>query len=219
MTFFHEQLGILRAKVLQMAAHAERAVENSFDSFLNKDQEMAQEVIERDQDINALEVEIDNVSLKLLALDQPMARDLRFIVGCMRLVIDLERIGDEAVNVAERTIFMSNLPTQAVSPLMEQLTAMVRDMFLKAIAAFREGDAELAAQVCRLDASVDEQHFKVVKNAMNVSACDNTIMERAIHRIMVAKAMERIADQATNIAETTIFIVKGVSVKHHCMPF
>jgi len=219
MTYFHEQLDILRAKVLQMAAHAERAVENSFDSFLNKDADIAQEVIERDQDINALEVEIDNLSLKLLALDQPMARDLRFIVGCMRMIIDLERIGDEAVNVAERTIFMSNLTHQPVSPLMEQLTSMVRDMFRNALVAFKEGDPELAAHVCRLDANVDEQHFKVVKNAMNVSSCDATVMERAIHRIMVAKAMERIADQSTNIAEATIFIVKGVSVKHHCMPF
>jgi phosphate transport system protein len=102
---------------------------------------------------------------------------------------------------------------------MEQLTSMVRDMFHKAMNAFKEGDPELAAQVCRQDAAVDELHFKVVKNAMNVSACDSGTMERAIHRIMVAKAMERIADQSTNIAETTIFIVKGVSVKHHCMPF
>jgi phosphate transport system protein len=219
MTYFHEQLDILRAKVLQMAAHAERAVDRSFDSFLNKDADLAQEVIDRDQDINAMEVEIDNLSLKLLALDQPMARDLRFIVGCMRMVIDLERIGDEAVNVSERTIFMANLPQQTVSPLMEQLTAMVRDMFRKAMAAFKEGDYDLATQVCRMDAEADTLHFKVVKNAMDVTACDNSIMERAIHRIMVAKAMERIADQSTNIAETAIFVAKGVSVKHHCMPY
>jgi phosphate transport system protein len=202
-----------------MGLYAEQAVAKSFDAFIKKDAETARLVIDNDKNINAREVEIDNLGLKLLALDQPMAKDLRIIVGCMGMATDLERIGDEASNVAENTILMSNLSPQLFSPLMDKLAFMVRDMFAKALIALKDDDAALATDVCRMDIAVNELYYDVVKRALDITSCDKTLVELVSRRIMAAKSIERIGNHAANIAETVIFILKGVNVKHRCMPF
>lgn len=219
MTHFHEQVFGLRSELLQMGLYAEQAVAKSFDAFIKKDAETARLVIDNDKNINAREVEIDNLGLKLLALDQPMAKDLRIIVGCMGMATDLERIGDEASNVAENTILMSNLSPQLFSPLMDKLAFMVRDMFAKALIALKDDDAALATDVCRMDIAVNELYYDVVKRALDITSCDKTLVELVSRRIMAAKSIERIGNHAANIAETVIFILKGVNVKHRCMPF
>jgi phosphate transport system protein len=133
---FHQELEELRMMILQMAALTERALEKSIQAFLGRNMQLADEVIEGDQEINMLEVYVDRQSLRLLALDQPMARDLRFILGCMRIAVDLERVGDQAVNIAQRAQFLSTRPPLPPNPAMEQLAEVALDMFRTVIQAF-----------------------------------------------------------------------------------
>jgi phosphate transport system protein len=218
---FQKELEQLKVKVLQMAAYTGRALEKSLAAIVNREVEPARQVIDSDRDINAMECEVDNLSLRLLALDQPVAMDLRFIVSCMRLVVDLERIGDEAVNIAEQAVLLAQSPTATPLPALAELGAKVSQMFDLAVRAFRDQDAEMARQVCASDSEADDLNMKVLKECMDSGAQQNGLpgLDRAIRTVMVARSMERVGDLATNIAEGAIFVVKGVSIKHHCQPF
>jgi phosphate transport system protein len=132
---FHKELEALKMLILQMAAWTEKALEKSIQAFQQRNMELADEVIEGDQAINMLEVSVDRQSLRLLALGQPMARDLRFIVGCMRIAVDLERIADQAVNIAERAQFLSSRPPLPPNPAMEELAEVALDMLRTVIQA------------------------------------------------------------------------------------
>jgi len=213
---FHQELEQLKMAILRMAALTERAMENALQSFFDRNVEQAREVIDRDQEINLLEVEIDKYSLRLLALDQPMAVDLRFIVGCMRIAVDLERIADQAVNIAERTIFLANRPPLPPNPPMEQLADTTLDMLKTVIAAFVNGNTDQAYDVCQMDDTADELNAAILKNQINYILNEVPAVERSVQTVIAARCMERAADQATNIAESVIFMVKGVNIKHHC---
>jgi len=218
---FQKELEQLKVKVLQMAAYTERALDRALNAAVNRDADVARVVIDSDREINAMECEVDNLSLRLLALDQPVAMDLRFIVASMRLVVDLERTGDEAVNIAEQAILLAQVPQGPPIPELAALGAQVAEMFRKAVHSFRDQDPELARQVCAADSLADDLNMKVLKCCMEAEAqeCGLTHLDRAIRSVMVARSMERIGDLSTNIAEATIFVVKGVSIKHHCQPF
>lgn len=218
---FQKELEQLKVKVLQMAAYTDRALERALASVALRDAELARQVIDSDREINAMECEVDNLSLRLLALDQPVAMDLRFIVASMRLVVDLERIGDEAVNIAEQAVMLSQLPQVNGASDLNALGAQVTEMYRTSVRAFRDQDPELARQVCAADAAADDLNMKVIKQSMDSGAeeCALTGLDRAIRTVMVARSMERIGDLSTNIAEAAIFVVKGVSIKHHCQPF
>ncbi len=218
---FQKELEQLKVKVLQMAAYTDRALEKAMAAVSSRDAELARQVIDSDREINAMECEVDNLSLRLLALDQPVAMDLRFIISCMRLVVDLERIGDEAVNIAEQAVLLSQTPNGANSQDVNALGAQVTEMFRMAVRSFRDQDTELARQVCAADAAADDLNMKVLKECLDAGneECGVVGLDRAIRTVMVARSMERIGDLATNIAEAAIFVVKGVSIKHHCQPF
>lgn len=218
-THFHQQVEDLKIKILQMAAYVERAVENSARALLERDGELAEEVIENDAKINQIEVEIDEFSLLLLVRDQPVARDLRVITGIRRAVIDLERLGDEAVNIAEKTIYLSKLPATPHSPMVEELIVVARDMLRMAIEALQEENSDKAADVCKMDYKADDLNVRILKKTMDDMVAETTGVRRAVNTILVARSLERIGDLATNLAETTIFIDKGVSVKHNCQRF
>ncbi|MCK8602508.1 phosphate signaling complex protein PhoU [Desulfoferrobacter suflitae] len=213
---FHEELEQLKMAILRMAALTERALENALQSFFDRNVEQAKEVIAGDQEINLLEVDIDKYSLRLLALDQPMASDLRFIVGCMRIAVDLERIADQAVNIAERTIFLASRPPLPPNPQLEQLADTALDMLKTVIGAFVNGNTDQAYDVCQMDDTADELNAAILKNQIKYILHAVPAVERSVQTIIAARCIERAADQATNIAESVIFIVKGVNIKHHC---
>ncbi len=213
---FHKELEELKMTILQMAALTERALEKAVHSLLVRDTEVAKEVVRGDQEVNSLELEIDRLCLKLLALEQPMARDLRFIIGTMRIAVDLERIADQAVNIAERTIFLASRPPLRFNPAMQQLGDTAIDMLKSVISAFINESEEQAIDVCQMDDTADELNVKILKDLMDYMLHDTPAIERSVQTIIAARCLERAADQATNIAESVIFIIKGVNIKHHC---
>lgn len=213
---FHQEIQQLKMNILQMAALTERALEKSARSLLQRDIQAAQEVIDGDREINLLEVEIDRHCLRLLALDQPMARDLRFIVGSMRICTDLERIADQAVNVAQRAQFLSNRPPLPPNPFMERLIETATDMYKTVIGAFINENTEQAVEVCQMDDMADEYNVQVLKSQLDYMIKEAPAVERSVQTIIAARCLERVADGATNIAESVIFINKGMNIKHQC---
>lgn len=218
---FQKELEQLKVKVLQMAAYSDRALDKALASLVDREPDLARQVIDSDRDINAMECEADTLSLRLLALDQPVALDLRFIVSSMRLVVDLERIGDEAVNIAEQSVLLSQAPPDAITPHVLALGRQVLEMYRMAVHAFRDQDLELARQVCAADAVADDLNMRVLKTCLDTEPEPGGVagLDRAIRTVMMARSMERVGDLSTNVAEATIFWVKGVSIKHHCQPF
>lgn len=202
--------------ILHMAALTERALEKAVQALSERNTELAESVIEGDKDINALEVDVDRQCLKLLALEQPMARDLRFIIGCMRIAVDLERIADQAVNIAERAIFLCSRPPLPTNPALDQLGETALDMLKSVIAAFVNESESQAIDVCQMDDTADELNVKILKQFLDYMITETPAVERSVQTIIAARCLERAADQATNIAETVIFIIKGVNIKHHC---
>jgi phosphate transport system protein len=213
---FHQQLEALRMIVLQMAAKTERAMERALKALNERDEVLAQEVIDGDQEINELELEIDRLSLKLLALEQPMARDLRFIVGSIRMSIDLERIADQAVNIAQRAKFLFQRPPLEPLPALQRLADTAMDMLRVAVASFMNGNVNQARDVCQMDDDADEMNSRVLRTMIEYMIEESRTVERAVQTIIVARCLERVADQTTNIAENVIFNVDGVNIKHHC---
>jgi phosphate transport system protein len=213
---FHQEMEQLKMTILQMAALTETALKKAVQALFERDIPLANEVVEKDHEINLLEVAIDKHCLRLLALEQPMARDLRFIIGCLRIAVDLERVADQAVNVAQRAQFLSTRPSLPPNQAMEQLAETAMDMLSSVITAFINQNVSQAADVCQMDDNADELNVTVLKNLLAYMVNEVPAVERSVQTIIAARCLERAADQATNIAETVIFMVKGVNVKHHC---
>jgi phosphate transport system protein len=213
---FHADLEKLKMTILQMATLAEEALEKSLKALVERDNNMAEAVFSGDKEIDLLEVEVDHHSLRLLALDQPMARDLRFIIGCMRIAVDLERIGDQAVNIAQRAQFLNSRPALPTNHAIEELAATALDMLRSVISSFVNQNTDLAMDVCKMDDVADELNYRILKDLLDYMATETPAVERAVQTIIVARCLERSADQTTNIAESVIFIVKGVNIKHRC---
>jgi phosphate transport system protein len=215
---FSQELEDLKLEVLRMAALTENALNKSLQGLFERDSDMAEEVVEGDQEIDLLEVEIDRRCLRILALEQPMARDLRFIIGSMRVCVNLERIADQAVNVAERALYLNQRPALPHQPLMEQLAATSVEMLKKAVSAFNNGQTSQASEVCQMDDKADELNLKILKHFIDYIVCEVQSVDRAVNTIIIARCLERCADLATNIAEAVVFIVEGVDIKHYCEP-
>jgi phosphate transport system protein len=215
---YSQQLENLKIEVLRMAALTERSLGRALQSLFERNSDLAEEVIEGDQEINQLEVEIDRLCLRLLALEQPMARDLRFIIGCMRVSVNLERIADQAVNIAERALYLNQRPTLPHQPLMEQLATTSTDMLKKAISAFNNGNTSQASEVCQMDDTADELNLKILKHFIDYMLVEVKTVDRAVNTIIISRCLERCADLATNIAEAVVFVVEGVEIKHFCEP-
>jgi len=215
-TRFQQEMRQLKMTILQMAALSETALKKALQALFERNIPLADDVVARDQEINLLEVAVDRHCLRLLALEQPMARDLRFIIGCMRIAVDLERVADQAVNVAQRAQFLGARPPLPPNPALEQLAATALDMLSSVISAFINENVSQAADVCQMDDNADELNVKVLKDLLDYMVNEVPAVERSVQTIIAARCLERAADQATNIAESIIFIVKGVNVKHHC---
>ena len=214
-TRFHQGLDDLKQKLLAMGGMAEQAVERAVRAYQTRDLSLCELVLRDESKINAAERDVDEMSIDLLAMQQPMAIDLRFIVACIKINADLERVGDQAVNIAERVIDLLTRPDSALNvdiPRMAQLSiSMVRD----ALNAFLAADVDMAQAVLERDDLVDNMNreiFEAVDLAMTKSVGGH---RNLLDTLIVARNLERVADHATNIAEDVIFWVRGADVRHH----
>lgn len=211
---FSKKLEDLKVMVLRMAALSESAIHKAIRAYLENDADLAESVIVGDEVINDMEDEIDKFSLELLALDQPMAVDLRTIVGAQRITVNLERLGDEAVNLAHRAIFLSTRPPMPHNPKMEDLANTVKAMLSEALKAYVDDDVNLAGQVCRMDDKADDLTIAILRQMVSDMVAESRIVERGVHAIIGARHLERVGDLSTNVAETVVFVVEGTNIKH-----
>jgi phosphate transport system protein len=214
-THFQQELAKLKEQLLKMGGLAERAISNAIDALVKRDTPLAEKTIGEDEKINKMELVIDDWCLKLLALHQPLAADLRFITSAMRINVELERIGDLAVNIAERVVSLNQEPQLKPYIDIPRMAEITKNMVKDVLDSFVNGDADLARAVCARDDQVDALNDQVFRELMTYMLAEPKTITRAVHLIIVSKYLERIADHATNIAEGVIFMVKALVIKHH----
>src|SRR5438067_1227621 len=214
-TRFQQGLDELRTRLLRMGGMAEQAVDRACQAYVDRELTRCHMVLEGESLINATEREIDEMAFDLLALQQPMAVDLRFILAVTKINADLERVGDQAVNIVERVMDMMELPAAELPVDIPRMAAAVSAMVRRALESFIEGKADLAQAVLEMDNVVDrmrDEAFIVLVKAMNERP---EITRQALDALLVARNLERVADHATNIAEDVIFWVRGADVRHN----
>ena len=215
---YEQQLSKLRASVLEMGGLVEDQIAQAVRALTEHDGALARATIERDHTVNRLDVEIDELCLKLLALHQPAARDLRLITTGLKITTDLERIGDMATHIAERALELdAELPVEPKAESMIDLPLMAnlaRSMLHRALDAFVREDADLALEVCQSDDAIDKLHSQLFRALLAFMVEDPATIGRTMRLLFVSKYLERVGDHATNIAEMVIFLVKGRSIRH-----
>jgi phosphate transport system protein len=218
MGIFDEELKSLREKVLKLGVMVENAIRDSVRALIERDSELAREVIKRDHLINALDVGIDEECVRLIALRQPMARDLRFITTTMKITTDLERMGDLAVNIAERAIELNEEPLLKPFVNIPKMAEVAQSMVKDTLDAFVTGCSRLPYEVIKRDDEVDELTVRNFEELLSFMIQDPKIIPLAVKRTYIAKYLERIADHATNIAEMVIYMCKGKIIRHTEVP-
>lgn len=213
---FHEQLDLLKQRLLDMSERAEALVDVAVDALLRRDIGKADVVISGDRELDALEIEIEQLAISLLALQQPMARDLRFIIGAIKISNDLERVGDHAVNIAQSALRLSDMRSIITpDPEIEDMARRARAMLSDALDAFVRSDGALGRDVCKRDDHVDALHDSVFRILLTHMLEDPTTISAALELFLVSRNLERVADLATNIAEDAVYLAEGKSIKHH----
>jgi len=212
---FHEELSHLKQRLLAVSAEAEDAVAAAVDALLARDSEKAEAVIRGDRGINTLESGIEEQGFRLIALHQPMAKDLRLIFSAIRIVNDLERVGDHAVNIAQSAQRLIDYPHIVPEPEIVEMARLARQMLADALAAFVRGDAPLAREVCRRDDAVDALNDGVYRILLTHMMEDPRLIGAGMELLLVSRNLERVADLATNVAEDVVFLVEGKTIKHH----
>jgi phosphate transport system protein len=215
---FHQSLGDLKEKLLVMAGMAEQSVERAIEAYRTRDVKLCEQVLKSEVAINRYEREIDQLALDLLAMEQPMAVDLRFILSVIKINADVERVGDSAVTIVGRVREM-----QAFSPVdlpvdIPKMASLATDMVRRALQAFIEADAEAAESVLVLDDAVDKLNVSAYYALLNLMREQPQYTAQALNALVIARALERTADHATNIAEDVIFWVRGADVRHFVPP-
>lgn len=212
---FHEQLEELTRRLLDMSRHVESTIDLAMEALLARDGERASMVVAGDRVLDALELEIEQIAVSLLALQQPMARDLRFVIGAIKLSADLERVGDHAVNIAECALRLDRGGIRALPQ--PEIAAMARDsrrMLVDAIDSFVRSDAALGRDVCRRDDGVDERHDAIFRAIQGEMEANPASIPAALQLLLVVRNLERVADLATNIAEDAVYLAEGRTIKH-----
>jgi len=213
---FHDQLGTLKQRLLAMSARAEELVELSVDALLTRDVGKAEAVIEADGDIDRMELEVEQLAVELLALQQPMARDLRFLIAAIKVTSDLERVGDHAVNIAQSSLRLHALSTRVTpEPSMAEMARRARAMLADALDAFVRADGALGRDVCRRDDAVDAMHDSLFRVLLTHMMSDPRTINPGLELLLVSRNLERVADLATNIGEDAVFLAEGKQIKHH----
>lgn len=214
MAIFDEELDALKERVLKLGFMVETAIRDSVKSLVERNSDLAREVIQKDHQINALDVEIDEECIRLIALRQPMAKDLRFITTAMKITTDLERMGDLAENIAERAIELNEEPLLKPYKNIPKMAEITQKMVKDSLDAFVRECSTLPYEVIKRDDEVDDLTVKNFEELSVLMIQDPKIIPIAIKRTYVAKYLERIADHATNIAEMVIYMCKGKIVRH-----
>ena len=212
---FHEQLDQLKQRLLDMSERAEALVELSVDALLHRDAGKADAAIEGDGEIDSLEVEVEGLAVSLLALQQPMARDLRFIISAIKISSDLERVGDHAVNIAQSTQRLVEMRSNITpDPEIEDMARRARLMLGDSLDAFVRADGVLGRDVCLRDDQVDALHDSLFRILLTHMLEDPTTISAALELFLVSRNLERVADLATNIAEDAVYLAEGKTIKH-----
>ena len=215
MRHFEQELEQLKAKLLEMSALVESAVYRSVQGVVEKNEELAQQVIRNEARINQLEIEIDDMAISILALQAPLAADLRLVTAAIKINNDLERMGDLAVSIAQRALALIKEPIPSAMIDIPHIAGLVQSMVRKALDAFVNRDAELARSVLAADDGVDSLRTSSYHELMSYMERDPAHIPQAVSLLTVVRNLERIADHSTNIAEDVLFLVKGIDVRHH----
>jgi phosphate transport system protein len=211
---FQLQLVALKDKLLAMAALSQQALEFSVEAYLSRDIGLSNHVQEIEAAINAAETSVDEMAYDLLAKEQPMAIDLRFILSVIKINGDLERIGDQSTNIASRTIALGNLPGISLPVDIQTMGQKVGVMIRRAIQALLEGDSKLAESVLDMDDEIDDMNRAIQAELVAVMQQHPEVAEQSLNAIIISRNLERAADHATNIAEDVIFWIRGNDVRH-----
>ncbi len=218
---FAEELELLKQALLEMGALVESSIHTAVESLVSRDDRLARRVMEDESLINKMELDLDARVTRLLALNQPVAGDLRLLVMCLKINTDLERMGDLALSVAQRAISLNKLSAGKPLPLGQSLietprmAALVEDMLHRTLDAFVKRDADLASTILPADDDVDRLRDLVYNELIGIMQRDPTLVDAAVHLMFISRSLERIADHATNIAEDVIYLVRGIDVRHH----
>jgi phosphate transport system protein len=213
---FHDQLDALKRTMVDMSEQAERLVELSVDALLERDASKAQTVIAGDRSVDDLEIEVEQAAISLLALQQPMARDLRFIVAAIKVSSDLERVGDHAVNIAQSALRLIEMKSTIVpDPEIQDMARRARTMLSESLDALIRADGALGRAVCRADDAVDALQDSVFRILLTHMMENPTRISEALELLLVGRNLERVADLATNIGEDAVYLAEGKQIKHH----
>ena len=215
MRHFVEELELLKTKLLEMGSLVEVGIQRSISAVTNKDRSAAEMVFKDEARINQIEIEIDEFAVNLLALQQPLAADLRLIVAALKINTDLERMGDLSVNIAQRALSLLEEPV--IKPMVDikHMSALVESMVRKSLDSFVLKDADLARSVIASDHAVDHLRTATYHELVSMMERDPKNISQALDLMGVTRSLERIADHTTNIAEDILFLVKGVDVRQH----
>jgi phosphate transport system protein len=211
---YEQQLRILKDKLLLMSHQAEQMISDSIRALVDRRPTLAEEVIKRDDELDALEIEIDNLCFQILALEQPVARDLRFVATALKIVKDIERIGDIGVNIAERSIELIQEPELKRLVDLPIMAEAAQRILKESLDAFVNSDAELAERVIHNDRLVDGLYEQIFRELLTYMLEDTRSISRAIKLIFIAKHLERVGDHSANIAEMVVFLVRGQDIRH-----
>jgi phosphate transport system protein len=211
---YDEELRDLRHRILEMGGLVEKQIADAMEALVQRNAAAARAIIDRDRTVNRMDVEVDEICLRLLALHQPAARDLRLITTALKITTDLERAGDMAQNICERAIELSTEPQLKPFIDLPRMSRIAESMLRRSLDAFVREDADMALQVCRDDDEVDGLTAQVFRELISYMVEDPHTITRALRLVFVSKYLERVADHATNIAEMVIFMVMGKSIRH-----
>ena len=212
---FHDELSHVKVRLLTMSGEAEAALGLAVEALLERDADKAREVIQNDRAIDNMEMEIEEQCVNLLALQQPMARDLRMLTSALKIANDLERVGDHAVNIAQSAERLAEARAIAPEPEIVEMARLSREMLSDALEAFIRGDAQAGREVCLRDDKVDALHKSVFRILLTHMMEDPHTIGAGMELFLVSRNLERVADLATNIGEDVVFLVEGTSIKHH----
>ena len=211
---FQQGLDELRDKLLRMGGLAEQAIDRAIEAYRTRDSKYCQMVLTGESDINEAEREIDELALDLLAMQQPMAVDLRFIMAVVKINADLERVGDQTVNIAQRVLDLISEPEVQLPVDIPRMAEGVSTMVQRSLESFLDGRAEIAEAVLQMDNIVDRMKDEAFVVLVQRMISDSDSARAALNVLLITRALERIADHATNIAEDVIFWVRGADVRH-----
>jgi phosphate transport system protein len=212
---FQQSLEDLKENLLVMAGLAEQAIQRAIEAYRTRDLSICDLVKRSELAINRMERDIDQAALDLLAMEQPMAKDLRFILAVIKINADLERVGDAAKSIIDRVCNMDQMPFVELPVDIPRMATLSSDMVRKSLQSFIEADAEMARSVLTMDDAVDAMNRSAYKTLTQVMEDNGSIAPQALNALMISRSLERVADHATNIAEDVIFWVQGDDVRHH----